>query len=157
MHQGKNLDYPTLLFNDISKIPIEKWANEGCFVFLWVTNSKDRKTKKPIIQMGFELLDKWNLTYYTVLTWNKKTGPCPFGPFKITKEHLLFAYNKKASFPKESLGKFKTCFTETSKKHSQKPELIYEHIRKNFPGKKLDVFARDKRVGFKGWGDEYLE
>ena len=37
-NQGKNLDYPTLLFNDISKIPIEKWAKEGCFVFLWVTN-----------------------------------------------------------------------------------------------------------------------
>ncbi len=156
-NQGDKLDYPTLLFDDICKIPVEKWANKGCFVFLWVTNSKDKKTKKPIIQMGFELLEKWNLTYHTTLTWDKKTGPCPFGPFQITTEHLLFAYNQSASFPKESLGKLKTCFTEKSKKHSQKPDLIYEHINKHFSGKKIDVFAREKRVGFKGWGDEYLD
>lgn len=154
-NQGTKLDYPTLLFDDICNIPVEKWAKKGSFVFLWVTNSKDKKTKKPIIQMGFELLEKWNLTYYTTITWDKKTGPCPFGPFQIITEHLLFAYKGSADFNKESMGKMKTCFTESSSAHSVKPDSFYQLIHEHFIGKKLDVFARQKRIGFKGWGNEY--
>ena len=49
----------------------------------------------------------------------------------------------------------KTCFTESSSAHSVKPNSFYENIDKFFKGKKLDVFARQKRGGFDGWGDEY--
>lgn len=154
-NQGTKLDYPTLLFDDICNIPINEWTKKGSFIFLWVTNSKDKKTKKPIIQMGFELLEKWGLTYYTTITWDKKTGPCPFGPFQITTEHLLFAYKETANFNKGSLGKMKTCFTASSSAHSVKPDSFYQLIHEHFTGKKLDVFARQKRKGFKGWGDEY--
>ena len=32
---------------------------------------------------------------------------------------------------------------------------VYQLVHKYFKGKKLDVFARQKRVGFRGWGSEY--
>ena len=154
-NQTKTLDYPTLSKEEIIKLPIDKWSKKNCFIWLWVTNSKDKKTKEPIIRTGFDLLDKWGFKYYTMITWDKKTGPCPFGPYQITTEHLLFGYKGTAKFEKECLGKMKTCFTASSSAHSVKPDEFYQLIHKYFKGKKLDVFARQKRVGFKGWGNEY--
>jgi len=154
-NQTKTLDYPTLLLEEIKQIPIPEWADDPSFIFLWVTNSKDRKTKTPIIKMGFDLLDHWGFTYFTTITWDKKTGPCPFSPFQVSTEHVLFGYKGKVKFNKESMGKMKTCFTETSSSHSIKPTSFYENIDRYFDGKKLDVFARQKRKGFYGWGNEY--
>lgn len=154
-NQGTKLDYPTLLFDEIKLLPVDKWSKDPSFIFLWVTNSKDKKTKMPIIKMGFELLEYWGFTYYTTITWDKKTGPCPFSPFQVSTEHILFGYKGKVKFNKKSLGKMKTCFTESSSAHSVKPNSFYENIDKFFKGKKLDVFARQKRGGFDGWGDEY--
>ena len=153
-NQTTTLDYKTLLLEEIKQLPIDKWANSNCFIFLWVTNSKDKNTKKPIIQMGFELLDYWEFKYFTTLTWDKKTGPCPFSPFQVSTEHVLMGYKGKVNFNKSSLGKMKTCFTESSTGHSIKPNSFYKNISKYFNGNKIDVFARKKRDGFDSWGDE---
>lgn len=154
-NQTTKLDYKTLLLDEIKLLPVDKWSNEQSFIFLWVTNSKDKKTKTPIIRMGFELLEHWGFTYYTTITWDKKTGPCPFSPFQVSTEHVLFGYKGKVNFNKASLGKMKTCFTESSSAHSVKPNSFYQNINQHFLGKKLDVFARQEREGFDGWGDEY--
>ncbi len=154
-NQTQKLDYPTLSKDEIMKLPIKKWSKTNCFIWLWVTNSKDKKTKEPIIKTGFDLLNHWGFSYYTTITWDKKTGPCPFGPYQITTEHILFGYKGTAKFPKECLGKMKTCFSESSSAHSVKPDTFYQLVHKYFKGKKLDVFARLKRVGFRGWGSEY--
>ena len=154
-NQTTKLDYATLLFEEIKLLPVEKWSKDQSFIFLWVTNSKDKKTKMPIIKMGFELLEHWGFTYYTTITWDKKTGPCPFSPFQVSTEHILFGYKGKVNFNKASLGKMKTCFTESSSAHSVKPNSFYQNIDQHFLGKKLDVFARQNREGFDGWGDEY--
>ena len=154
-NQTQVLDYKTMTKEEISLIPVKQWAEDDSFIFLWVTNSKDKKTKEPIIKMGFDLLDAWGFTYYTTITWDKKTGPCPFSPFQVSTEHVLFGYKGKVKFNKESLGKMKTCFTESSISHSVKPESFYQNISKYFEGRKIDIFARHKREGFEGWGDEY--
>ena len=77
-YQGKNLDYPTMQKEELEQLPIRAWALEQAFLWLWATNSKDRKTGEPILSMAFDLLTQWGFTYYTMITWNKKTGPCPF-------------------------------------------------------------------------------
>jgi N6-adenosine-specific RNA methylase IME4 len=154
-NQTKILDYPTLSKEDIKKLPIQEWSKDSSLIWLWVTNSKDKKTKEPIIKIGFELLEHWGFNYYTTITWDKKTGPCPFGPYQITTEHILFGYKGKTKFARESLGKMKTCFTESSSAHSVKPDSFYQLLHKYFKGDKLDVFARQKRIGFTGWGNQY--
>ena len=97
-NQTKILDYPTLSKEDIKKLPIQEWSKDSSLIWLWVTNSKDKKTKEPIIKIGFELLEHWGFNYYTTITWDKKTGPCPFGPYQITTEHILFGYKGKTKF-----------------------------------------------------------
>lgn len=154
-NQGTRLDYPTMTKEALMKLPVNEWSADQSFLWLWATNSKDRKTGEPILKTAFDLMEEWGFTFYTMVTWNKRTGPCPFGPYQITTEHVLFGYKGKAVFDKATLGKMQTCFTEGSTVHSAKPDSFYQQIAKTFKGKRLDVFARQVRGGFDGWGNEY--
>ena len=140
---------------ELVTLPIGEWAEEQSFLWLWATNSKDRKTKEPILKIAFDLMEVWGFKFYTLVTWNKRTGPCPFGPYQIITEHVLFGYRGKAKFDRTTLGKMQTLFTETPTVHSAKPDRFYQQLNSLFPGDKLDVFARQKREGFDGWGNEY--
>ena len=154
-NQGVSLDYPTLTQQEILEIaPLQKWASTNAFLWLWATNSRSRSSGKPILQQAFELMEAWGFRYYTMLTWDKKTGPCPFGPYQITTEHCLFGYRGKCAFAKESLGRMKTCFEARATRHSEKPSDFYRDLRQNFPASRLDVFSRRPHPGFDSWGLE---
>ena len=154
-NQGTTLDYPTMSKEELLRLPIEKWSDNNCFLWLWATNSKDRITKEPILKIAFDLIEEWGFKFYTIITWNKKTGPCPFGPYQIITEQVLFAYKGTAKFERNSLGKLQTMFTESATAHSVKPNSFYTEICKYFDTPRLDVFARQRREGFDGWGNEY--
>ena len=153
-NQGTDLDYPTMSIDEIKTLPIQEWAADNSFLWLWATNSRSRSTGQPILYHAFDLMEHWGFRYYTLITWDKRTGPCPFGPYQITTEHCLFGFKGKADFPKDSLGKMKTMFSETTRRHSEKPQTLYEFIAKFFPEKRLDVFARRQHRGFDAWGNE---
>lgn len=154
-NQQTKLDYPTMSKEELLQLPVAEWADDQSFLWLWTTNSKDKKTGEPFLKMAFDLMTAWGYTFYTMVTWDKKTGPCPFGPYQVTTEHVLFGYKGKAVFDKACLGKMKTCFTESATVHSAKPDSFYRNIAIHFEGPKLDVFARQVRAGFDGWGNEY--
>ena len=157
-NQGTALDYPTLTPEQIKALPIEEWAAPESLLWLWATNSRSRSADRPILEVAFDILQKWGFRFYTLLTWDKRTGPCPFGPYQVTTEHVLFGYRGKANFPKEAMGKEKTLFQTAGGRrnaHSTKPVELYEDIRARFGGPRLDVFARRAHEGFDGWGNEY--
>lgn len=154
-NQSTKLDYPTMSKEELMQLPVPEWADEQSFLWLWTTNSKDKKTGEPLLHMAFDLMKAWGFTFYTMVTWDKRTGPCPFGPYQVTTEHVLFGYRGKAVFSKACLGKMKTCFTETATIHSAKPDSFYRQLAHHFPGDRLDVFARQVREGFDGWGNQY--
>jgi N6-adenosine-specific RNA methylase IME4 len=154
-NQGTLLDYPTMTKDELLALPIADWAEERCFLWLWATNSKDRQSKEPILKMAFDLMAAWGFTYYTMVTWNKRTGPCPFGPYQIITEHVPFGYKGKAIFERSTLGRLQTLFTASPTMHSAKPDSFYQQLHKLFQGNKLNVFARQVREGFDGWGNEY--
>ena len=155
-NQTTQLDYPTLTKQQLMELPIQDWANpERAYLWLWATNSKDRNSKEPVLAMAFQLMGHWGFNYYTTITWDKGTGPCPFGPYQITTEHVLFGYRGKGTFNKGILGKLQTCFRASPGTHSSKPEAFYRDVARHFDGPRLDVFARQYREGFDGWGNEY--
>ena len=143
-----------MTFSEIVNIDIPKWAHKNAFLWIWATNSRSRSSKRPVIQQAFDLMEEWGFRYYAMLTWNKENGVCPFGPYQITSEYCLFGYRGKFLVPKESMGKMKTVFFESSKRHSEKPKIFYDNVRKYFHGPRLDVFARKRHDGFDAWGNE---
>jgi N6-adenosine-specific RNA methylase IME4 len=154
-NQTTMLDYPTMSKEELLALPVSEWAEDQSFLWLWATNSKDRKTGEPILKTAFDLMEEWGFTFYTMITWNKRTGPCPFGPYQIITEHILFGYRGKAVFNRDHLGKMQTCFTEVPTIHSAKPDSFYQQIAEYFEGPRLDVFARQVREGYDGWGNQY--
>ncbi len=153
-NQSTDLDYPTMTFEEIAEVPVEDWAAPEAFLWLWATNSRSRSSGRPILMQAFDLMEHWGFRYYTLLTWDKATGPCPFGPYQITTEHCLFGYRGKADFPKESLGKMKTAFSASVRRHSEKPVELYESVKHHFDAPRLDIFARRRHPGFEPWGDQ---
>ncbi len=117
--------------------------------------ARPNQTTTPILKIALDLMAAWGFTFYTMITWNKRTGPCPFGPYQVTTEYVIFGYKGKAVFPRACLGKMQTCFTETPTIHSAKPDSFYQEIARHFEGPRLDVFARQVRDGYDGWGNEY--
>ena len=153
-NQGTDLDYQTLTYEEIASIPVREWCADDAFIWLWATNSKSRSSGKPILLQAFELMEHWGFSYYTTLTWDKSTGPCPFGPYQITTEHCLFGYRGKCVFPKASLGKMKTAFEAPVTRHSEKPAAHYINVSRYFEAPRLDVFARRSHSGFHAWGNQ---
>ena len=152
--QGRDLDYPTMTLAEIKEVGVPKWAANNAYLWLWATNGRSRSSGLPVLQQAFHLMAHWGFRYYTALTWDKATGPCPFGPYQITTEHCLFGYRGKAQFPKASLGKMKTAFTAPVSRHSEKPTILYDNVNRYFSGPRLDVFARRIHPGFEPWGDQ---
>ena len=153
-NQGRDLDYPTMTLNEIVEVGVPDWAADNSFLWLWATNGRSRSSGLPILQQAFDLMHRWGFRYYTMLTWDKGNGVCPFGPYQITTEHCLFGYRGKFNTPRNSMGRSKTLLSERPERHSQKPTKLYKYIDKHFPGPRLDVFARRQHYGFDGWGNE---
>jgi N6-adenosine-specific RNA methylase IME4 len=40
------------------------------------------------------------------------------------------------------------------RKHSQKPDEVYEQIERMFEGPYIELFARQRRDGWEAWGNE---
>ena len=155
-NQGTELDYPTLDRASLLKLPIGQLAHpERAYLWLWATNSRDRSVDQPVLQVAMELMEHWGFRFYTMVTWDKTTGPCPFGPYQITTEYVLFGYRGQGQFPKAGMGKLQTGFRESPSGHSVKPDSFYRQVAEYFEGPRIDVFARQTRPGYDGWGDQY--
>ncbi len=47
-----------------------------------------------------------------------------------------------------------TWFEAPRRKHSQKPDMVRDIIDKCFVGEKIELFAREKTLGWDVWGNE---
>ena len=127
--------YSLMTLDDILDIPIGKWAGDDTFLWVWGTNSK-LADGRPAMFHAMDLFHMWGFNYHTLLTWNKtNAGPCPFGPYRITTEHVVFGWRGKFKVEREHMGKFDTGFRAASVigGHGTKPGVLYDHIVEHFP------------------------
>lgn len=138
------LVYPTMTVEQITELPINELADEGCHLWLWVTNSH--------LKYGFGLIEHWGFRYLAPITWVKPSGCGNY--FVHRTQHILFAYKNKCQFHKERY-KPTVFFTGIPKKHSQKPEESYQLIESISDEPRLELFARPpKRDGWDTLGFE---
>lgn len=94
---------------------------------------------------------------HNFFVWDKVTGiPAAF-TIRYQHEYLLWCYKKGNIIKpvKEEQGKWADVFSEKVKKHSQKPEHVYNMIESMFPNtEKIELFARNIREGWDSWGNE---
>lgn len=147
---GGDLDYPTLGLSDIQDIlwDARELADKDHVLFCWTIDKYLHQTEQMLKDLGYKV--------HARMIWNKVTGiPAAF-TIRFGHEYLLYAYHGKLlSVAEAERGKIHSVFTEQVKRHSQKPEISYQIIERLYPDtKKLELFARQKRVGWDVWGNE---
>jgi len=98
-----------------------------------------------------EVMKSWGFEYKTNLTWVK--NQMGVGHYVRGRHELLLLGIK---------GKIGTpiivpdsVINAKRRKHSQKPDQVYEIIESMYPNKKyIELFARNQREGWTSWGDE---
>ena len=148
--------YEVVTIDDIINFPINDFADDA-LLFLWVTCGKIKG--RPVIDIGFDILDKWGFTYHSIITWVKPKSQAIFSPLLCQTEHVLFAWRGNfANLTNKQNGVMKNVLIESGYqiKHSQKPARFYQLLRAWTPAPRIDIFARRAHEGFDGWGDGYV-
>jgi len=144
--------YPSMKFEDIKNLPIDKIADKDCYLFLWVTS--------PFLQKGFEIIKAWGFKYATVgFVWVKMTNDKSkvrgdgLGHYTNSNaEYCLIA--RKGKYWRNS-RKIKQIVLEPKDIHSKKPFEVANRIVGlcgDLP--RVELFARDKKDGWDSWGNE---
>ena len=136
-------NYPTATIEDICKHAPK--TTENAILFLWATAPKLREAMQVVKEWGFE--------YKTHAIWDK----CKIGMgywFRGQHELLIVATKGNAS-PPIAENRVSSIFKEPRGEHSKKPDCVYEWIESAFVSyKKLEMYARSNRPGWKSWGAE---
>ena len=142
--RGADRHYPLMKTEDIivylKRILFEQ-IDDNAHLYLWVTNN--------FLGDGLRVLNALGFRYVTMITWMKdRIGLGQY--FRGITEHCLFAV--KGNLPyKVFEGKRQqgvTGFFERKTTHSTKPIKMYEMIEKVSYPPYLEVFARNKRIGW---------
>jgi N6-adenosine-specific RNA methylase IME4 len=152
--------YSFLPLSAVLTLPVADFAAADCALFLWSTRKVFREGDAARVARawGFEPCGEilWGLR-------NAGTGSPPFGndhePVLVAKrgrpriEHAdylgvhfwrqVYEWNPKAKVPQ--------------KKHSAKPPGFLELVEQITDPPRLELFAREARLGWDTWGDEALE
>jgi len=136
--------YPTMELKEIKETKVP--AADNAVLFLW--------TPAPLIRQGLEVLEAWGFSYHTNMVWVKdKIG---MGYYARIKHELLLIGTKGNGIgtPLPENRPESVIFAERTE-HSKKPDIFYEIIEKMYPKhSKIELFARNKREGWEGWGNE---
>jgi N6-adenosine-specific RNA methylase IME4 len=137
--------YPTLTLERICSLPVDQLGADDCVLFLWTT--------APHLRETFEVLEAWGFEYKSGLVWDKEimgTGYWVRGQH----EHLLIAVKGKPPMAPFAAVPA-SVIRESRREHSRKPEASYAIIERMYPElPKIELFARQTRVGWEAWGNE---
>jgi N6-adenosine-specific RNA methylase IME4 len=156
MDRAADNHYPTMSLEEIQALDVP--AAKDCVLFLWATS--------PMLPRGLEVMAAWGFDYKTCNTWIKGRlstkgvlsieGRRGTGHwfFNVT-DLLLVGTRGKVPAPAPGEQWPSVIVGEPRGKHSAKPAIFYELIEEMFPSlPKVELFARQKRAGWDGWGQE---
>jgi N6-adenosine-specific RNA methylase IME4 len=163
--KGRSPDahYDCLSLEEITALPVGTWAARDAVLLLWATD--------PLLPRALEVIEAWGFTYKTVgFYWvklNKSAAPITSGNGPLLAERDFFTglgFWTRANpepcllatrgHPKRSAGDVPKLLIAPRREHSRKPDDAYGRIERLLPGPYLELFARQSRPGWDGWGNQ---
>jgi N6-adenosine-specific RNA methylase IME4/ParB-like chromosome segregation protein Spo0J len=132
--------YPEMSIEQIKNIKLPLMDN--AVVLLWTTHK--------FLPDAFEILKEWKTDYKATLVWNKeKIGMGVW--FRMQCEFCLVGIKGKPYWDNTT---YRDIITESRREHSRKPDCFFEMIEKITMGNRLEYFSREKREGWKVFGND---
>jgi N6-adenosine-specific RNA methylase IME4 len=139
--------YKTLSLAEIKELPIADLCTPNAVLAFWAT--------VPLGEEPFQVIRSWGFTFKTTFFW-VKTGRLGMGQyFRGNVEPLMFAVRGKVK--PFRLTKQRNFIELPPLKHSAKPpwfRTLVEDCTFELPGKRLEMFARDRMPGWDATGLE---
>lgn len=146
-HVGKQ--YGTMTPETIAALPVQEVAADDAALFLWATY--------PNLPAAFDVMRAWGFEYKTVaFTWVKTTraGTPATGMGYYTRsnaEVCLLGIHGRMERKARDVAQ---VILSPRREHSRKPDEQYERIMRLFDGSYLEMFARQRWLGWDVWGNE---
>ena len=143
--------YPVMSLEEIKNFgeKVKQISADNCVLFMWIT--------APKLNWMMDVLNSWGFEYKTNLIWDKVKHN--MGHYSSVRHEILVIAGKGSAAPKcdgttiQSIDSVQVIDKTTI--HSQKPIEFMEIIEKLYPNsKKIELFARNIREGWEGWGNE---
>lgn len=135
--------YPTMDLDGIKNMDVP--AADDSVLYLWTT--------APKLAEAMEVIEAWGFEYRTGMVWDKKRVGMGHWA-RIQHEHLLIARRGDFS-PPETGSRPASVIREQRTRHSSKPKSVRRILEEAYPdADKIELFARDGRVGWDVWGNE---
>lgn len=148
--KGAAPHYKLMPGEQIDALPVGQLAQRDCFLLLWAT--------APMLLIGLQAMKAWGFTYKSQLVWRKVTrnGLVRWGTgYRARTGHELVLVGTIGN-PRDR--GFPSIFDGLAREHSRKPDEFYRLILKHSPGlRRSDLFSRETRPGFDGWGDQHTK
>lgn len=137
--------YPTMSIDELCLLPIKEMVEDDAVLFLWVTS--------PLLEDSFKVIKAWGFEYKTSFVWDKVKHN--FGHYNSVRHEFLLVCTRGSCTP-DHLELFDSVQSiERSEKHSEKPQEFVDIIETLYTyGGKIELFARQRRDGWKAWGNE---
>jgi N6-adenosine-specific RNA methylase IME4 len=128
--------YATMTHEQLMALDVAQWSEDNCHLYLWTTNN--------FMTRAVDLMARWGFQHKTVLTWVKpRWGLGSY--FRNSTEHVLFGVRGELRTRSDSIA---THFEAPVSKHSAKPSIFYEIVRKASHEPFGEVFQREERADF---------
>jgi N6-adenosine-specific RNA methylase IME4 len=147
--KGADSHYDVMALADIKALPVGHLARQDAILLLWSTGA--------MLPQALEVLDAWGAKYLSQIVWRKVT--------KNSKVRVGTGYRVRtchepvllASFGGRQRHKaFPSIFDGLAREHSRKPDEFYWMVAERTPDQdRCDLFSRETRPGFDGWGREH--
>lgn len=149
LHKSPAKHYALMTTADVAALPVASLAAENCILLLW--------TSAPMLLDAKEVAEGWGFPKYVSRTaWRKTFASgkqamgCGYWVRTMHEDVLIFTRGK----PKIAKA-FPSLFDGVRREHSRKPDEFYDIVRERTPNmRRADLFSRESRPGFDGWGNE---
>lgn len=144
--------YGTMELPAIKQLPVSEIVQEPAHLYLWVPNA--------LLPMGIDVMQAWGFDYKSNLVWHKvrkdggSDGRGVGFYFRNVTELVLFGVRGKKARTLSPGRRQVNLIATRKREHSRKPDELYKIIEECSPGPFLEMFARETREGWVGWGNQ---
>lgn len=155
--------YPTMSLADIKALPVREVAARDAHLWLWTTG--------PFLPKAFEVIEAWGFRYSgSGLVWIKlkkshekqlkllssedMERELAVGLGYTTRKNAEFCLLARRGNARRIDKSIREIVLSPLREHSRKPEVQYNRIERYCDGPRLEMFARNVRLGWHQWGND---